>query len=293
VKDPCGNNVWFNPITQFCQIPPTKVQNLCGGTATFTSIQRCENNVVEDQCGSKWYDASNMECRNGVIYAQCAGVWYNTQTHHCSHGVIVPFCGINPQSYDTDLYECRPPSNGIYLIGGITDSRDGKHYEAVLMGTQVWMAEELNYNANGSRCYNNNNAYCNTYVRQYNYTTALSGVCPTGWHLPSNDEWNVLMKFVDPSCNNADNNYNCPGVGVELKATSGWTNDQYPGRDTYGFYSLPDPSGTFNNWWSSSPPTYPRYTEAYYRGTRSGSSSLWSGYVRMDGSFLTVRCVKD
>ncbi|MDR0516403.1 MAG: hypothetical protein LBH25_05090 [Fibromonadaceae bacterium] len=58
--------------------------------------------------------------------------------------------------------------------------------------------------------------------------------CPSGWHLPSDAEWNVLMKFANPSCSD---NATCAGAGTKLKSTSGWnTGSGYiPGTDDYDF----------------------------------------------------------
>src|SRR5215469_10890371 len=93
--------------------------------------------------------------------------------------------------------------NPAITYGSFTDSRDSKTYRTVVIGTQTWMAENLNYNATGSKCYNDSTQYCDLYGRLYDWTTAMAGVssssanpsgvlgiCPVGWHLPSDAEWN-------------------------------------------------------------------------------------------------------
>jgi len=113
------------------------------------------------------------------------------------------------------------------------DTRDSKVYKFVKIGTQTWMAENLDYNASGSKCYNNSTSNCTTYGRLYDWATARNA-CPDGWHLPSNVDWNVLMKFVNPSCSD---NSSCAGAGTKLKAKSGWNSySGVPaGMDNYGF----------------------------------------------------------
>jgi uncharacterized protein (TIGR02145 family) len=112
------------------------------------------------------------------------------------------------------------------------DPRDGKKYRTVKIGTQTWMAENLNYEAKGSKCYEDNSNYCTKYGRLYNWETAIKA-CPSGWHLPSHDEWTKLMLFL--ASNKKDVHYKrdsalgkelvieyYENAGKYLKAKSGW-----------------------------------------------------------------------
>ena len=153
---------------------------------------------------------------------------------------------------NTDTQYC---SNGTMKTYGSTPSIGGRTYKTVEIGSQTWMAENLNYTtATGSYCYNGN---CDIYGSLYNWETAKT-VCPAGWRLPSNAEWTVLINFAG-------------GVGrktaTKLKATNGWneTNGNDPsgnGTDDFGFSALPGGYRHFSNgsfemagedgyWWSA------------------------------------------
>ena len=154
--------------------------------------------------------------------------------------------------------------------GSLTDTRDGKTYRTVVIGSQTWMAENLNYNASGSACYNNAPDSCAKYGRLYNWATVMNGasgstlspsgvrgVCPEGWHVPSDDEWATLVKYVDP---NADSGCCYNIAATKLKSKSGW-NDNINGTDDYGFSALPSgycgidgdfySAGNYGYWWSA------------------------------------------
>jgi len=168
------------------------------------------------------------------------------------------------------------PGSGNYMEGVLSGKDKGNdidNYRIKSIGTQVWMAENLDYNVGNSICNNYNDANCKIYGRLYDWATAMGlspdcnftscasqidanhrGICPKDWHIPSDADWNVLMKFVNSGCSD---NSDCDDAGRHLKANSGWGGDYYNGLDTYGFAALPGGSD-FNNvggsgyWWSSS-----------------------------------------
>jgi len=167
-----------------------------------------------------------------------------------------------------------------------TDSRDGKQYKKVTIGRQTWMAENLNYAASGSKCYDNKESNCQKYGRLYNWNTAKS-VCPSGWHLPSKAEWEVLTATVGGE----------ETEGKYLKTTRGW--DSSNGVDAFGFSALPGGSGypgdhsddqyigTHGNWWISSENNT---NHAYYRMIIFDIASWASNYKT---ALFSVRCVQD
>jgi len=215
-----------------------------------------------------------------------------------------------------------------------TDPRDGKTYSYVKIGEQTWMAENLNFAAPGSKCYGEGarvqvgmNTYktlsdkevqdnCTKYGRLYNWATAMAvdesynqtnykvqskhqGICPKGWHLPDEKEWETLV--------------GSNGIAVsKLKTKSGW--EEYihditrktmsgNGTDDYGFSALPGGKyvphnydagrNTFTslesqgNWWTS----VCKYKEAYELIITSALIFYPSSANKTD--FYSVRCLKD
>jgi uncharacterized protein (TIGR02145 family) len=181
-----------------------------------------------------------------------------------------------------------------------TDSRDNNVYKKVTIGTQTWMAENLNYAAEGSKCYENNESNCAKYGRMYNWATAMGGslssslspsgvqgVCPAGWHIPSDAEWTTLTDFVGGAST----------AGTKLKSTSGWYKNGN-GTDQYGFSALPggiDHSGGqfdlagYNGYWWSATGTDKGY--ALFRYMHNNENVTWSN--NYDTNLFSVRCVQD
>ena len=70
-----------------------------------------------------------------------------------------------------------------------TDSRDGQTYRWIrLKDGKKWMAQNLNYDIEGSTCYEKEKANCDKDGRLYTQKAAIAA-CPKGWRLPSDDEW--------------------------------------------------------------------------------------------------------
>jgi uncharacterized protein (TIGR02145 family) len=154
------------------------------------------------------------------------------------------------------------------VTGTFTDSRDGKAYKTVTIGTQTWMAENLNFNTNFSGNINGTDSWCNTiddmcvtYGRLYTYEAAKKYACPSGWHLPSDADWKTLIDFLGGE----------KIAGNKLKSTTAWKISE---KDTAitnssGFTALPGGwgqegmlnskkvtfsfPGTEGCWWSSTP----------------------------------------
>ncbi len=114
----------------------------------------------------------------------------------------------------------------------LTDSRDGQTYNVVTIGFLTWMAENLNYKTDNSFCYENEDMYCKKYGRLYRLSN--EELCPVGWHLPSENEWETLFTIVGGKST----------AGKMLKSANGWGDADRNGTDFYGFSVLP--AGTRN-----------------------------------------------
>ena len=174
-----------------------------------------------------------------------------------------------------------------YAQTSLQDERDGKTYKTVKIGEQTWMAENLNYNAEGSKCYENKQENCAKYGRLYNWQTAMKS-CPAGWHLPSKEEWKILIATASGE----------KIAGKKLKAKSGW-GENGNGSDEYGFSALPGGHGKRSNffgavgssgkWWSS---RNGLVEGAYFLGMADFSKNVIYGYLDKTDQ-ITVRCIQD
>ena len=114
-----------------------------------------------------------------------------------------------------------------------TDPRDGQSYGIVQIGPQTWMAENLNYEIEGSACPEGDKRNCSKYGRLYTWAAAQK-VCPEGWHLPDRADFEQLIA----SAAGTDLASGMAVAGEKLKSTSGWFK-KGNGSDDFGFNALP------------------------------------------------------
>jgi uncharacterized protein (TIGR02145 family) len=236
------------------------------------------------------------------------------------------------------VYTCKKglwlESIGNHIVyGTLTDTRDGKVYKTVIIGSQTWMKENLNYSdsvnypslLNRSWCYNNLKSNCEKNGRLYNWAVAMDsagvwstnakgcgnksvcqqtypvrGICPEGWHLPAKDEFETLIKTVGGGSLDVTNN-----AGKVLKSTSGWNGN---GSDAYGFSALAtgiyfedshrfDYGGSFTCFWSSTDILTTTSSHisltAYDMGLDLYRSDAFVGGSAEKNQGHSVRCLKD
>ena len=193
-----------------------------------------------------------------------------------------------------------------------TDSRDNQTYNTIQIGTQCWMAENLNIGTridgaidqsnNGTiekYCYNNDEANCEVYgglyqwdeMMQYTTVEGVQGICPPGWHLPADAEWTTLTDYLG--------GLYAAGGAMKETGTTHWASPNTGATNSSGFTALPGGIRSNGNFY------YGLSRYGYWRSSTEYSTSDALGRV-MDygnayvGRFYnsklpghSVRCLKD
>ena len=205
---------------------------------------------------------------------------------------------------------------GIYL-NGVFDKRNSKYYKIVKIGSQIWMGENLNLGTRIDKeieqtdneiiekyCYNGDEKNCNEYGGLYQWNEMMDynppdsgeigttqGICPEGYHIPTDKEWNTLRSEVG-------------GNGGKLKerGTEHWAVPNTGATNESGFTGLPaglrctwddigivyDWFGTTGIWWTSN-----EITGFYNIWLLSYDNAELTGSMSWDFNGLSVRCIKN
>lgn len=203
-----------------------------------------------------------------------------------------------------------PDDDEIYDSTAIHDKRDDNKYKTVTIGEDTWMAENLRFASPGSYCYEDKDIRCKSYGRLYPWHVAMKlpadyvensmsggilaehqGVCPEGWHIPTNEEWIALGQKAL--------NMRRGGIGAALKSKEGWARGGAPISAVSGFEALPSGNrytdGEFMELGSST------YFWAAAGGDGMGGAYWYLvnnkddfiGAEDFDGAAFSVRCVKN
>ena len=206
-------------------------------------------------------------------------------------------------------------------VSNTVRDKDGNIYHPIKIGSQVWLEENLKttqYNdgtpiplkevttdwasSNGSNLpaycwFNNDIANKNPFGALYNFyslDTVYNGgknVCPSGYHVPSNNEWNILINFLGGTT--------LAGGPLKERGTSHWITPNTGATNDSGFTGLPGgrrgPSGTFagsgsTGYYRSS--TADIYPECYYVQLNSNNTNA-SNTIWNNGIGMSVRCIRD
>ncbi len=299
-------------------VPGISAANYPAPVLGCTNAQSCNYNAAATQDDGSCLmqgatcDDGNANTTNDVINANC----------QCA-GTSTSGSGTGAQLLPGNA-TCLTQNISVTGCGGQTSlTYDGRTYDLVEIGGQCWFADNLatdqyrngdliptgldnttwqNTTAGAYAIYNNDPANDVTYGKLYNWYTTVDtrGLCPTGWHVPSDCEWMYLESSLGmPVADQETSGWRGTNEGGALKATTNWTSPNTGATNSSGFTALPGGYryvvGTYGGietigyWWSSKE----GYSgHAWYRGLYYDSSDV--GRYDNDKRFgFSVRCVRD
>jgi len=284
----------------------------CAGD--FETIGNEQRPGVTGNCNGKDYNTTLYNCVLGEIVGSCNGVNFYPEYQTCENGQIKEGVEISSSSSNNSS-----SSNSAFdaTSGTFIDGRDSRTYKWVKIGTQIWMAENLNYDVpddNSDMCLLNNPSNCNIYGKLYSWATAMAlpsacnsgcaeqiiqpphrGICPEGWHVPRDMEWDLLFNYAG----------GLSEAGRHLKSKTGWNTEggYIAGADTYGFSALPggngsDTDGDIQRWrgywwgWNNIDAGSASSGYSYSHIAQNNLNSITS-YSITKANLISVRCVKN
>jgi uncharacterized protein (TIGR02145 family) len=182
--------------------------------------------------------------------------------------------------------------------GTFKDSRDGRIYKTVMIGTQIWMAENLAYKTDsGYWAYKDDTSNVAIYGYLYDWNTAKKA-CPSGWHLPSFSELETLYKYLVGGNDKTleDKLQSMESAAAKLKSVTGWNKNRSGGTNISGFTALPGGFRTFGGAYE-----FIGGTCFFWTSDEWVTSIVYCGYLtsnfdiirQTDTNALSVRCIKD
>ena len=262
------NGVW-NTVS--CPAACTSPSSPTAGTHLPTATGIVWNwNTVSGATGYKWSTTNDYGGATATTPAGTTSYTQSSLTSCTSYTLYV--WAVNACGNSTSLALTATTSYTSPCTSCTMTDKQGKSYPVVVINNQCWMQKNMDDRTTGD-CYLSTPSYCDTYGRLYTWDQA-SGICPSGWHLPSNVEFSAIAPTA--GSNGFNNllggfiykNSNCGGYGSWNFGTDGfyWT-------ATYeGYY----PSCSCN---------------AHYRFY--GSGNLPNGGSDYDCYMESVRCVKN
>ncbi len=201
---------------------------------------------------------------------------------------------------------------------GTVSDIDGNNYKTIPIGLQVWMAENLKTTRlndgtsialvpgqpewmdilTPAYCWfdNNDTLYKSFYGACYNWFAVSTGnLCPAGWHIPSDTEWQQLVDFLGGN--------SVAGSGLKEVGTNNWISSNKDATNESGFTALPAGQrlsadgtfvgqGTYGGWWSSTEIYSSPLSAAWCRWIDGDSTTVTHSQIYKEDGF-SVRCVKD
>jgi len=231
----------------------------CGGKEYNPETQFCRDNVAIDKCGGKEYDPAKEFCASDNVNLKCGDATYNPMAQFC-------------------------------------DTRENKLYGLVTIGTQTWMAENLN--AKGGKCYEDNPGNCDKYGMLYAWDDNTRDICPNGWRVPDDTEWATLIEYIGGTSK----------AGIKLKTKdnprASWKYHEKGkrtgnGTDDYGFTAFPGGYGSEGKffkveetgmWWCYSKGDSKRANGKYVELNFDSDAAKWTNTHKTP--LYSIRCIR-
>jgi uncharacterized protein (TIGR02145 family) len=286
VHDNHGNStagvVWT--FTTQCQLPPNAGPDQVNVLGVTTTLQ---GNTPTIGTGT-WYISSGM---GGIIAQPNNPASLFTGIAGNSYILVWVFsdpCGTS-SDYATISFSSTFTCGYTFL-----DTRDNKVYNTVQIGTQCWMKQNLNYATGNSACYGGNSTNCDNYGRLYDYNSATSA-CPSGWHLPSDNDWCILTTYIDPTVSCSTPGISGTNAGGKMKetGTTYWSAPNTGATNSSGFSARGGGSSAYppliaGSFWSTTDYSGGKWTrEVFYNDARIART------VYGTSNQLSARCIKN
>jgi uncharacterized protein (TIGR02145 family) len=266
-------------------------ENSSGFSALFGGFRGNDGNYAHE--GTMAFFWSNSIAPNGVsgynLVMDGSGYVSIRDNYDSADGNSVR-CIMNGEGFSSSSSAGTSSSSvDFFQDEDLFDDRDGQTYRTITIGSQTWMAENLNYENEDSFCFEYEEENCERYGRLYPWESAQLA-CPDGWHMPSPEEFNTLIDLVGGKA----------VAGARLKSMEGWETGAVS-TDDYGFTALPaGRRGYYHDFtdktlgayfWSNS--RVQNSTAAYNMDLRfdSDSAMVRDNPDAHDGN--SVRCIRD
>jgi len=312
----------YGEINGFQTIPITLptvttsgITQLTLNSAVSGGMVQCSGNGEIMARGVCWHTISNPSLNNNIGYTvDGTGMgFFESYLTGLNNGTNYYYVAYATNEKGTSFGEIKSFTTPIDYCEGISIvNYGGQNYQTVFIGQQCWIKENLNIGSriNGEQdqsdngiiekyCYDDNETNCDEYgglyqwdeMMQYVTQEGVKGICPEGWHIPTDGEWSDLIDFLGGS--------SVAGGKMKETGTQHWNSPNAGATNSSGFTALPGGNRSSNSnyynqgeigfFWSSSELTE---TNSWEQKLYSSNANAYRSYNDKAYGF-SVRCLKD
>jgi uncharacterized protein (TIGR02145 family) len=306
-----GSNYSINGITQLLSVPYAQyAKNVAGFSGSYNQLtdrpdfSKMDKDSTDNVTLTGNQTISGFKKFTGIVSAGDNPITNVGEPQY-------PTDAANKAYVDELMSQLKTLKSTVLAGGAVTDI-DGNHYNTVGIGSQVWMAENLKTTryrngdtipdiirgnqwcslTTGACCqYENIPRYGETYGKMYNFfaVTDLRGLCPSGWHVPSGNEWIHMIEYLGGE--------DVAGGKLKEEGLEHWLTPNEGATNESGFTALPGGRrdceavyiGLLGQWWSSTQDG--QYNAIGFTMQHGYAGIGKGGGMKQEGEY--VRCVKD